>query len=93
MFSIEKTTEFDKWFRRLRDLKAKAKILFRIQKSRLTSTLENANQLVMEFVSLKSTMLKDTEYILKYLTKKLSFSLLVEINQLRNRMLQGQKKY
>ncbi len=32
MFFIEKTTEFDKWLRKLRDLKAKSKILFRIQK-------------------------------------------------------------
>jgi putative addiction module killer protein len=29
---IEKTKEFDKWLRKLNDLKAKAKILFRIQK-------------------------------------------------------------
>ena len=32
MFHIEKTAEFDKWFRKLKDLKAKAIILFRIQK-------------------------------------------------------------
>ncbi len=32
MFFIEKTSEFDKWLRRLKDLKAKAKILFRLQK-------------------------------------------------------------
>lgn len=32
MFIVEKTTEFDKWLRRLKDLKAKTKILFRIQK-------------------------------------------------------------
>ena len=32
MFFIEKTDEFDKWLRKLRDLKAKAKILYRIQK-------------------------------------------------------------
>ncbi|MDT0645089.1 type II toxin-antitoxin system RelE/ParE family toxin [Zunongwangia sp. F260] len=32
MLFIEKTDEFDKWFRKLKDLKAKAKILFRIQK-------------------------------------------------------------
>jgi putative addiction module killer protein len=32
MFFIEKTTEFDKWLRKLKDLKSKAKILFRIQK-------------------------------------------------------------
>ena len=32
MFNIEKTTEFDKWLRKINDLTAKAKILFRIQK-------------------------------------------------------------
>ena len=32
MYFIEKTEEFDKWVRKLNDLRAKAKILFRIQK-------------------------------------------------------------
>ncbi|MFC2186574.1 type II toxin-antitoxin system RelE/ParE family toxin [Peijinzhouia sedimentorum] len=32
MYFIEKTIEFDKWLRKLKDLKAKSKILFRIQK-------------------------------------------------------------
>lgn len=32
MYLIEKTVEFDKWIRKLKDLRAKAKILFRIQK-------------------------------------------------------------
>lgn len=32
MYFIEKTSEFDRWFRKLKDLRAKAKILFRIQK-------------------------------------------------------------
>lgn len=32
MYFIEKTTEFDKWLRKLKDLRAKAKILFRIQR-------------------------------------------------------------
>lgn len=32
MYFIEKTLEFDKWLRKLKDLRAKAKILFRIQK-------------------------------------------------------------
>lgn len=31
MYFIEKTFEFDKWLRKLKDFKAKAKILFRIQ--------------------------------------------------------------
>lgn len=32
MYFIEKTIEFDKWLRKLKDLKGKSKILFRIQK-------------------------------------------------------------
>jgi len=32
MYIIAKTEEFDKWLRKLKDLRAKAKILFRIQK-------------------------------------------------------------
>ena len=32
MYIIEKTDEFDKWLRKLKDIKAKAKILFRIQR-------------------------------------------------------------
>ena len=32
MFIIEKTNDFDKWLRKLKDLRVKSKILFRIQK-------------------------------------------------------------
>ena len=32
MYSIEKTIEFDKWLRKLKDIRAKARILFRLQK-------------------------------------------------------------
>ncbi|AEL25353.1 type II toxin-antitoxin system RelE/ParE family toxin [Cyclobacterium marinum] len=32
MIRTEKTAEFDKWIRKLKDIRAKAKILFRIQK-------------------------------------------------------------
>jgi putative addiction module killer protein len=32
MYFIEKTIEFDKWIKKLKDLKAKSKVLFRIQK-------------------------------------------------------------
>ena len=32
MYEIEKTPEFDRWIRKLKDLRAKAKVLFRIQK-------------------------------------------------------------
>ena len=36
---IEKTPEFDKWLRKLKDIRAKAKILFRIQKIELDGHL------------------------------------------------------
>ena len=32
MYFLEKTIEFEKWFRKLNDLRTKAKILFRLQK-------------------------------------------------------------
>ncbi|MDR0794074.1 MAG: type II toxin-antitoxin system RelE/ParE family toxin [Chitinophagaceae bacterium] len=32
MYFIEKTIEFDKWLKKMTDIRAKAKILFRIQK-------------------------------------------------------------
>lgn len=32
MVIIERTSEFDKWIRKLKDIRAKSKILFRIQK-------------------------------------------------------------
>ena len=32
MYKIEKTDNFDKWLRKVKDLRAKTKILFRIQK-------------------------------------------------------------
>lgn len=32
MYFIEKTDEFDKWFRKLNDIRAKARILIRLQK-------------------------------------------------------------
>jgi len=33
LYIIEKTDEFDIWFRKLKDLRVKAKIFFRIQKN------------------------------------------------------------
>ena len=32
MYKVEKTDDFDRWLRKLKDLRAKARILFRIQK-------------------------------------------------------------
>ena len=35
MYLIEKTSEFDKWLRKLKDFRAKAKVLVRIQRIEL----------------------------------------------------------
>lgn len=35
MYIIEKTSEFDKWLRKLKDFRAKAKVLIRIQRIEL----------------------------------------------------------
>lgn len=48
MYSIEKTSEFDKWLQKLKDIRAKAKILFRIQKLETDEHFATANRLVME---------------------------------------------
>jgi putative addiction module killer protein len=32
MFIIEKTAEFDRWIRKLKDIRARSKVLFRIQR-------------------------------------------------------------
>ncbi len=43
MYFIEKTVEFDKWLRKLKDLRAKAKILFRVQKLENDEHFGNCN--------------------------------------------------
>ena len=54
MYFIEKTTEFDKWLKKLKDLRAKAKILFRIQK-------KDGKIIVLLIAGDKSTQQKDIE--------------------------------
>ena len=49
MHFIEKTKEFDKWLRKLKDLKAKAKILFRIKKLEYDEYFGDFKQSVMVF--------------------------------------------
>lgn len=51
MYLIEKTAEFDKWLRKLNDLRAKAKILIRIQNLKQVSILVIMSQLETEFAN------------------------------------------
>ena len=50
MYVIEKTDEFDKWLKKLKDLRARAKILFRIQRIEQDGNLGDC-QLVGEGIS------------------------------------------
>ena len=45
MYSIEKSKGFDKWLRKLKDLKAKVKILLEFRKLNARPTLEITNLL------------------------------------------------
>ena len=49
MYFIEKTAEFDKWLRKLKDFSVKAKILFRIQKIESDGHFGDCNLLVMGY--------------------------------------------
>jgi len=48
MYIIEKTDEFDKWLRKLGDIRAKAKILFRIQRIEQYGNFGDCEPLEME---------------------------------------------
>lgn len=49
MYFIEKTPEFDKWLRKLKDLRAKAKFWSEYKNWSKTSILEIVNRLEMGF--------------------------------------------
>ena len=80
MFFIEKTSEFDKWLRKLKDLKAKAKILLRIQQIESKGHFGDCKPI------------GNIESISKKKTGKLLSCWLVEINHLNKKTLKRQKK-
>ncbi|MEM0577274.1 type II toxin-antitoxin system RelE/ParE family toxin [Flavobacterium polysaccharolyticum] len=93
MYFLEKTTEFDKWLRKLNDLKAKAKILFRLQKLEKDEHFGDCEAVGEGIRELKLTMQKATESISKKWMAKLSFCLLEETNQVNKETLKKQKRF
>ena len=73
MYFIEKTSEFDKWLRKLKDLRAKAKILFRIQKLESDEHFGDCKPVGNGINELKLIMRKVIESISRKQTGKLSF--------------------
>jgi putative addiction module killer protein len=65
MYSIEKTVEFDKWLRKLKDLRAKARILFRIQKIETDGHFGDSEPVGDGIRELKLTTRKVIEFISK----------------------------
>lgn len=71
MYNIEKTEEFDKWLRKLNDLRAKAKILFRIQKIEHDEHFGNCEPVGNGIRELKIDYAKDYRVYFKELDKKI----------------------
>ena len=65
MYLIEKTEEFDKWLRKLKDLRAKAIILFRIQKVENDGHLGNCESVGEGIIELKIDYAKGYRIYLK----------------------------
>lgn len=51
MYFIEKTDEFDKWLRKLKDLRAKAKFCLDFKKLKVKDILKIVNLLAVELVN------------------------------------------
>ena len=93
MFIIEKTDEFDKWLRKLKDLRAKAKILFRIQKIENDEHFGDCEPVGNGIQELKINYAKGYRVYLKNQTATLLFYSLVGINQLNRETLKKQKRF
>lgn len=71
MYNIEKTEEFDKWLRKLKDFRAKAKILFRIQKIEYDEHFGNCEPVGNGIRELKVDYAKGYRVYFKELDKKI----------------------
>jgi putative addiction module killer protein len=65
MYLIEKTSEFDKWLRKLRDKIAKAKILIRIQRIEETGNFGDCQPVGEIYLELRIHYAKDYRIYLK----------------------------
>lgn len=91
MYFIEKTVEFDKWLRKLKDLRARAKILFRIQKIESDGYFGDWKPVADGIREIRLISPEVTGCITMRKMEKLSFCSLVEINQLSNKTLKKRK--
>lgn len=93
MYFIEKTIEFDKWIRKLKDLRAKAKILFRIQRIESDGHFGDYKPVGDGIHELRINYAKGYRVYFKELMGKSFYYLLEETNQLKKETLKRQKRY
>lgn len=70
MYFIEKSIEFDKWLKRLKDLRAKANILFRIQKLENDDHLGDCKPVGNGINEMKIITQRGTEFISRKWTER-----------------------
>ena len=70
MIIIEKTVEFDKWIRKLKDIRAKSKILFRIQKIETDEHFGDCKPVGDGISEMRINYAKGYRYILRKKTTK-----------------------
>lgn len=93
MFFIEKTPEFDKWLKKLKDLKAKAIILFRIQKLEEDEHFGDCEPVGDGIRELKVNFAKGYRVYFKEKDGKIIVLLMVKINRLNKGTLRKLKKF
>ncbi len=93
MYRIEKTAEFDKWLRKLKDLRAKAIILFRIQKMESDEHFGDCEPVGNGIWELKVDYAKGYRVYYKNRTEKSLFYSLVEISHRSREILRRQKMF
>lgn len=93
MYFIEKTSEFDKWFRKLNDLRAKAKILFRIQKLENEEHFGEFKPVGNGIIELKINYAKGYRIYFKESDGKIIILLIGEINQHNKKTLKKRFKF
>lgn len=72
MYLVKKTSEFDKWLKKLKDKKAKARILVRLQRIEENGNFGDCQPIGEALVNLGYTMLLDIGFTQKS-TKGISF--------------------
>ena len=93
MFFIEKTSEFDKWLRKLKDLKAKTKIMFRIQKLETDEHFGDCKTVGDGIMEMRINFAKGYRVYFKENDGKVIVFSLGETNQPNKKTLQKRKKF